>query len=56
MLPLEIIKKYYPELSEEDLRKIQVFIYALCCGLMQHFYGKDWEKDIEELDFKNEED
>lgn len=56
MLPLDVIKKYYPNLSDEDLKKIQVFVYELCCGLMQHFYGTDWEKDSEELDFKSEED
>lgn len=56
MLPLDIIRKYYPDLSDEDLKKIQVFVYELCCGLMQHFYGKDWGKDIEDLDLKNEED
>lgn len=56
MLPLELIKKYYPNLSDEDLKKIQVFVYELCCGLMQYFYGNDWEKDIIDLDFENEED
>ena len=40
----------------EDLKKIQVFIYELCCGLMQYFHGKDWEKDIEELDLENKEE
>ena len=54
MLPLDLIKKYYPNLSDEDLKKIQVLIYELCCGLMQHFYGEDWDKDIEEIDLENE--
>ena len=53
MLPLEVIKKYYPDLSDEDLKKIQVFIYELCCGLMQYFYGGNWEGDIDDLDSKN---
>lgn len=53
MLPIEVIKKYYPDLSDDDLKKIQVFIYELCCGLMQHFYENDWEKDIIDLDLKN---
>jgi len=56
MLPLDAIRKYYPDLSDEDLKKIQAFVYELCCGLMQHFYGNDWEKDTEELDFKSKED
>ena len=56
MLPLDVIRKYYPNSSDEELRKIQVFVYQLCCGLMQYFYGKNWEKDIEELDFKSKED
>ena len=55
MLPLDVIRKYYPDLPDEDLKKIQVFIYELCCGLMQHFYGEDWDGDIDELDFEKEE-
>lgn len=54
MLPLDVIRKYYPDLSDEELKQIQEFIYALCCGLMQHFYGGDWDKDIEELSFENQ--
>lgn len=53
MLPLDVIKKYYPNLSDEDLKKIQVFVYQLCCGLMQYFYGNGWEKDIVDTDLKN---
>lgn len=56
MLPLDVLRKYDPDLSDEDLKKIQVFIYELCCGLMQYFHRNDWEKDIEELDLKNKED
>ena len=55
MLPIDVIRKYYPDLSDEDLRKIQVLVYELCCGLMQHFYGEDWDKDSEGLDLENEE-
>ena len=55
MLLFDVIRKYYPDLSDEDLKKIQVFIYELCCGLMQHFYGKDWEKDSDGSDLNNEE-
>ncbi|MDP2638430.1 MAG: hypothetical protein Q8P26_05200 [Candidatus Levybacteria bacterium] len=54
MLPLEVIRKYYPDLSDEELKQIQEFIYALCCGLMQHFYGQDWDKNIDEMDLENE--
>ena len=54
MLSLEVIRKYYPDLSDEDLKKIQEFIYALCCGLMKHFYGEDWERDSDGLDLENE--
>lgn len=56
MLPLDVIKKYYPNSSDEELKKIQVFVYELCCGLMQYYYGNDWEKDIIDSDLKNEED
>ena len=53
MLPLEVIKKYYPDLSDDELKKIQLFVCELCCGLMQYFYGNDWEKDCDDLDFEN---
>lgn len=56
MLPPDVIRKYYPNLSDEDLKKIQLFIYELCCGLIQYFYGNDWEKDSDGLDLKDEED
>lgn len=56
MLPLDVIRKYYPNLSDEDLKKIQAFVYELCCGLMQYFHGNDWEKDNGELDLRNKED
>ena len=54
MLSLDVIRKYYPDSSDEVLKKIQEFIYQLCCGIMQHFYGEDWDKDIEDLDLENE--
>ncbi|MDP2692067.1 MAG: hypothetical protein Q8O88_00325 [bacterium] len=54
MLPLDAIRKYYPDLSDADLKKIQTFIYELCCGLMQYFYGEGWDENIEESDFENE--
>ena len=54
MLPLDVIREHYPNASDEDLKKIQVFIYELCCGLMQYFYGDDWEKDIDGIDSENE--
>ena len=56
MLPLNVIRKYYPNLPDEELRKIQVFVYQLCCGVMQYFYGPDWEKDSDGLDLENKED
>lgn len=54
MLPLDVIRKYYPDLSDEKLKQIQEFIYQLCCGLMQHFYGEDWDESIEGMDSENE--
>ena len=56
MLPLNVIRKYYPDLSDEDLKKIQTFIYELCCGLMQYFHGEDWDEYVDELGWKNEKD
>jgi hypothetical protein len=45
MLPLDVIRKYYPNLPDEDLKKIQVFVYQLCCGLMQYFYEDEWGRE-----------
>jgi len=39
MLPLEIIKKYYPNSSEKELKEIQEVVYLLSCAVMQHIYG-----------------
>lgn len=55
MLPLDVIRKYYPDLSDEDLKKIQEFVYLLCCGIMQYFYGDNWEGDIDNPDLRNKE-
>ena len=56
MLPLDVIKKYYPDLSDEDLKKIQLFIFQLCCGIMQHSHGENWDEYVDELGWKNKED
>lgn len=56
MLPLDVIKKYYPDLPDEDLKKIQMFVYQLCCGLMQYFYGPSWEEDMGDPDLENTKD
>jgi len=56
MLPLDVIRKYYPNSSDEELKGIQTFVYQLCCGLMQHFYGEDWDEDIDKLSIENKKD
>ena len=56
MLSIDVTRKYYPNASDEDLKKIQKFVYLLGCGLMQYFYGDNWEGDIDDLDLKNAED
>lgn len=48
MLPLEIIKKYYPRASEEELKDIQEVVYLLACAVMQQFYGTEWMGDFED--------
>lgn len=48
MLPLEIIKKYYPNASEEELKDIQEVVYLLVCAVMQQFYGSEWMGGFEE--------
>ena len=50
MLPLEIIRKYYPDASEEELKEIQEVVYLLACAVMREFYGSDWMGDFEESD------
>lgn len=49
MLPFEIIKKHYPNASEEELKEIQEIVYLLACAVvMQHFYGSKWMGDFED--------
>lgn len=48
MLPLEIIKQYYPNASEDELKEIQEVVYLLACAVMQHFYGSDWMGSFED--------
>ena len=50
MLPLEIIKKYYTNCSDEELKEIQEIVYSLACVVMQHVYGSKWMGDFEESD------
>lgn len=50
MLPLEIIKNYYPKASEEELKEIQEVVYLLACAVMQEFYGAEWMGSFEESD------
>lgn len=56
MLPLDVIRKYYPNVSEEELKEIQEVVYLLGSAVMQYFYGDDWERDILDTDLKDEED
>ena len=50
MLPLDVIKKYYPNASEEELKDIQEVVYLLSCAVTQHFYGSEWMGDFEETE------
>ncbi len=50
MLPMEIIKKYYPNASEDELKDIQEVVYLLSCAVMQHVYGSKWMGSFEESD------
>ena len=50
MLPLEEIRKFYPNASEEELKEIQEVAYLLACAVMQHFYGSEWMGGFEESD------
>ena len=54
MLSLDVIRKYYPDLSDEELKQIQEFVYQLCCGLIQYFYGNNWKKDNDGLNLEHE--
>lgn len=42
MLPLYVIRKYYPDLSDDELKEIQEIVYLLACAVMQEFYGSRW--------------
>ena len=48
MLLLEIIKKYYPNASEKELKDIQEVVYLLACAVMQEFYGSKWMGSFED--------
>ncbi|MCR4329082.1 MAG: hypothetical protein NUV65_00875 [Candidatus Roizmanbacteria bacterium] len=48
MLPLEAIKKYYPNCSDEKLKEIQEVVYLLACAVVQEFYGSEWMGGFEE--------
>ncbi len=48
MLPMEEIRKYYPDVSEEELKDIQEVVYLLACAVMQEFYGSKWMGDFDE--------
>ncbi len=50
MLPLDVIRKYYPKATEDELKEIQEVVYLLACAVMQEFYGSDWMADFEESD------
>lgn len=50
MLPLEIIKMYYPKASDDELKDIQEVVYLLACAVMQHVYGSKWMGSFEESD------
>ena len=50
MLPLDVIKKYYPNASDEELKEIQEVVYLLACAVMQHCYGSKWMGDSGEID------
>lgn len=55
MLPLEIIKKYYPNCSDEELKEIQEIVYLLSCAVMQEFYGTEWMGGFEDLEKEEKE-
>ena len=50
MLPLDEIRKFYPNASEEELKEIQEVVYLLSCAIMQQFYGSEWMGSFEELE------
>ena len=48
MLPLNVIRKFYPDLSDDELKEIQEVVYLLSCAVMQHVYGSKWMGGFEE--------
>lgn len=48
MLPITVIRKYYPNATEDELKEIQEIIYLLASAVMQHFYGSRWMGGFEE--------
>lgn len=52
MLPLDVVRKYYPNVSEEDLKEIQEVVYLLACAVMQHFYGSEWVGGFEDSEYE----
>ena len=50
MLPLDVIRKFYPDSSNEELKEIQEVVYLLACAVMQEFYGSKWMGDFKEPD------
>lgn len=48
MLPLDLIRKYYPKATEDELKDIQEVVYLLACAVMQHFYGSKWKGGFED--------
>lgn len=45
---MEVIKKYYPNASENELKDIQEVVYLLACAVMQQFYGSGWMGGFED--------
>jgi len=43
-----VIRKYYPDLSEDELKEIQEIVYLLSCTVMQQFYRSKWMGGFEE--------
>jgi len=50
VLPLEVIKKYYPNAREDELKEMQEIVYLLACAVMQHVYGSKRMGNFEESD------
>lgn len=54
MLPVEIIKQYYPKASEDELKDIREVVYLLACAVMQHVYGSECMGSSEEASQEEE--